>query len=166
MKSFRAGAGSRAITRQVQRCLASWQTQSRHCGHATSELWQLHLPLVTMVGLTLIGLYDCKAVTLNAGAESPLPVPVFEQAAERVPAAADTHAHKIPAGSSGVKAFTIATDQDQPAPWTDLLHRRPGSTTVSAAPVGQPAQTPASRPFALALQSVLTGLTATAPPIA
>ena len=61
-----AGASARANT--LQRGMSAWHSLERYYSRHAGEFWDIRIPLMTMVGLTLIGLYDCKAVTLNAPA--------------------------------------------------------------------------------------------------
>ncbi|MGH7143762.1 MAG: hypothetical protein ACREJ2_06435 [Planctomycetota bacterium] len=64
------GVTPRAFARRLRRRIDAWQAASRHCGRQATELWQLRLPLATMLGLTLIGLYDFRAITPPVGSAS------------------------------------------------------------------------------------------------
>lgn len=52
---------TRPISHSAARQWAAWQAAGRQYSRFAGELWQLRLPLMTMVGLTLLGVYDCTA---------------------------------------------------------------------------------------------------------
>lgn len=67
----------------TRRRMAGWQAVGRQYSLLAAEMWHLRLPLMTMVGLTLLGVYDCTAAARQAGWE---PAPTVQTAG--APAAA------------------------------------------------------------------------------
>lgn len=161
-----AGALARAFSQPMQRCLKLWQAQGQDCGHAAGELWQIRLPLMTMVGLTLIGLYDCTAVRQGANPDAAPAVPAWQagspHAVEAIPTPENAVVTAAPKSATAAQRMTFERSQD-------LLHRAnrlTGGTQPSFVSAAIRPLAPATRPFALALQVTLTGRTATAPPAA